>query len=113
MRIRRELMAWLSSDRMLEELLSALSVFIVSGLLCLGMFFSLSCTSYLTTPSPLRDEILQLLHERGSAAVEEYLQQRVAAGKLTEAKADRIRRQLQLLEEELQERLQTTEEKQP
>lgn len=40
--------------------------------------------------------------------VEEYLQQQVAAGKLTATRADRIRRQLQLLEEELQERLQTS-----
>ena len=108
MRLSRELRAWLCSDRMLEELMSAISVFIVSGLLCFGLVLSVSCTSFITEPTPLRDEILWRLHEHGTAAVEEYLQQQVAAGKLTATRADRIRRQLQLLEEELQERLQTS-----
>lgn len=107
MRLSRELRAWLCSDRMLEELMSAISVFIVSGLLCFGLVLSVSCTSFITEPSPLRDEILWRLHECGTEAVEEYLQQQVAAGKLTATRADRIRRQLQLLDEELQERLQT------
>lgn len=108
MRLSRELRAWLCSDRMLEELMSAISVFIVSGLLCFGLVLSVSCTNFITDPSPLRDEILWRLHERGAEAVEEYLQQQVAAGKLTATRADRIRRQLQLLEEELQERLQAS-----
>ena len=51
MRLSRELRAWLCSDRMLEELMSAISVFIVSGLLCFGLVLSVSCTSFITEPS--------------------------------------------------------------
>ena len=69
MRLSRELRAWLCSDRMLEELMSAISVFIVSGLLCFGLVLNDFVTALESSSATLTVALYVYASERGETGV--------------------------------------------